>query len=428
MTRFDFLYSLALPGLLPYLAWRRLSRGKYNESAGGMLGRRLPTADQSEAFAPGSVWLHAVSVGEIAAAKAIAPGLRQVASGQPLVVSTITETGQAAARKAFPEDAHTYFPLDFSPNVRRFQTAFNPAIFIMLETEIWPNFLTLAARRGTRCFMINARLSDRSFPRYLRFRKMIRPALSALEGVCTQTDVDAERFAALGIPEGRIRVTGNCKFDLNYPTMDDAAREALMAELGMSRDLRWIVAGSTHPGEETLMLETLRKVRELSPRAGLLLCPRHPDRFDEVARLAAEAGFRVSRASRPDAAAGAEVVVLDRMGVLAKAYGLGEVAIVAGSFCPVGGHNLMEAAAHGIPVIYGPRMHSQREILRLFQETGSGLQVEGKRLATTLIDLLGDPKRRRREGRKALVVIEENRGSATRAVEAVEQWLKEGAS
>ena len=423
MTRYDWFYLAALPALAPWLAWRRWVKGKYSESAAGMMGRRLPTGQAAEAYRDGSLWIHAVSVGEVAAARAVADGLRSLAPGLPLVVSTVTETGQAAARKAFPGDTVIYYPADLSSVVRRFQQTYRPKVFILMETELWPNFLMLAAERGTRCFMINAELSDRSFPRYLRMRGLLAPALGALEGVCAQTERYAERFAQLGIPRDRIRVTGNCKFDLDYPTLTEPERRDLAAQFGLGEGRRWIVAGSTHPGEEEMILSAFQAVLREVPEAGLLLCPRHPERFDEVAAQAAATGLRTGRASQPDPSADPQVVILDRMGVLAKSYGLGVAAIVAGSFCPVGGHNLLEAAAHRIPVIYGPDMHSQPQIQRLFSQAGAGLQIPAEALGSTLLNLLRDEPLRRQHGQRAHAVIEANRGSAARSVQAVGQWL-----
>jgi 3-deoxy-D-manno-octulosonic-acid transferase len=423
MTRYDLTYFLSLPLVLPYIFWRHYARGKYAESVGGMRGKFLPTNDAARVFKNGSLWVHAVSVGEVAAARAVAPGLRRLIPQLPLVVSTITETGQASARHFFAKDTVTYFPLDFSNNVRRFQEAFRPRVFIMMETELWPNFLIQAAARGTRCFMVNAKLSDRSFPRYSRFKNFMRPALEALSGVCAQTEVDAERFAALGIDPLRIRVTGNCKFDLEQRPLGEDEKQELARAFGMNLKRRWIVAGSTHPGEENLILESYRAVCQVFPDAGLLLCPRHPERFEEVARLVVAAGFRVGQAGAPDPAADPEVVILDRMGVLAKSYGLGEAAIVAGSFCPVGGHNLLEAAAHGVPVLFGPDMHSQREIDRLFKEAKVGQQVTPEGLGPALIGLLQDNCLRRRQGAEVYQVIERNRGSAGKAAQSISEWL-----
>jgi 3-deoxy-D-manno-octulosonic-acid transferase len=422
VSRFDLIYGLSLPALIPYLAWRRVRRGKYAESAGGMLGRRLPDPP----VARPTLWVHAVSVGEVAAARAIVPGLQGILPDHPLLVSTITETGQAAAAAAFPNALRSYFPVDASPVVRRFLDAWRPGVVVLMETELWPNFLSMAAARGTRCFMINGRMSDRSFPRYRRFRGLLAPALRALEGVCVQTDLDAERFEACGVPAGRIRVTGNCKFDLPGDELDAAARERLGEELGVDPRRRWIVAGSTHPGEETLMLRALRQVRAQVPGVSLLLCPRHPDRFNEVAELVRREGLTLARSSQIDPAAPApqaDVTLLDRMGKLGEAYGLGEIAIVAGSFAPIGGHNLLEAAAHRIPVLYGPKMHAQREIHRIMREHGAGVQVEGEHLGELLTGLLRDPVERRRLGDLAWRAAEANRGAARRATDAIAGWL-----
>jgi 3-deoxy-D-manno-octulosonic-acid transferase len=429
MSRFDLAYCLALPALAPYLAWRRLAKGKYSQSAAGMLGLRLPPRPVAEA----TLWMHAVSVGEVAAARAVAPGLRKLLPELPLVVSTITETGQAAAERAFAGQAClTYFPLDLTPIVRRFQRVFAPRVFVLMETELWPNFLAEAHRRGTRCFMMNAKLSDRSFPRYRRLRGLLAPALAALDGVCAQTERDAERFVALGIAPERVAVAGNCKFDLPGHPLEPAERAALAAELGVAAisSSRWIVAGSTHPGEETLLLEALAQARRDHPQARLLLCPRHPERFGEAFNLAAQAGaregWRVGRSSAAAEAlaADAEVVVLDRMGVLARAYGLGELAVMGGSFVPIGGHNLLEAAAHAMPVVHGPHMHAQREIMRVMREEGAGLEASPDALGAMLRRLLSDPALAREQSERSRRAVQRNRGSAERAVQAVARWLE----
>jgi 3-deoxy-D-manno-octulosonic-acid transferase len=423
VTRYDLIYLAALPVLAPYLLWRRVTRGKYTQSASGMLGRKLRAHHEQDKFKNGSIWIHAVSVGEVSAARAVSPGLKGLYPKLQLVISTITETGQVAARDTFPSDITTFFPADWSGNVDRFLDTFNPRIFVLMETELWPNFLTRAAARGTDCYMINAKLSDRSFPRYRRFRGFFRPALESLKGICTQTAIDAERFRALGIPDRKISVTGNCKLDVEDRSMTPDERIGCFQEYGMNPYRRWIVAGSTHAGEEQMLLESLIEIRKQVPEAAMLLCPRHPERFDEVAELAENMNFRVSRISSTVRNPDAGVVLLDRMGSLARAYGLGELAVVAGSFCKVGGHNLMEAAVHGIPVIFGPRMHSQREILRIFHEAGAGMQVEASGLARTITGLFMDERLRIQQSEKSREVIKNNRGSARKAIESIRGWL-----
>lgn len=425
LTRYDAAYLAASPVAVPWLAWRWARRRKYRQSASGMLGAGLPEGAAGSAFAKGSVWVHAVSVGEVAAARAVMPGLRGLFPSLPFVLSTVTETGQEAARRTLPDvDAHTYFPLDFSWNVRRFLDAYRPRVIVLLEAEIWPNFLTLAAGSGARIFLLNARMSDRSFPRYRAARGLARPILDSITGFCAQTELDAERFAELGVPPNRLRVTGNCKFDLDIPTLTGDERTADRGALGIPESAPVIVAGSTHEGEEELILEAFRSVRAELPGATLILAPRHPERFGVAAELARKAGFQTTLASAsPNGVP--QVVVLDKMGVLARTYGLADVAIVAGSFCPTGGHNLLEAAAHGIPVVYGPDMHSQRELARLFAAAGAGRQVQPSALAPTLLELLRNPELRRAEGGKCRAVLDQNQGSAARCIEAVRLWMKE---
>jgi 3-deoxy-D-manno-octulosonic-acid transferase len=428
-TRYDALYYSAAPLVFPYLAWRWGRRRKYHESGPAMFGRRLDAAD-AERFARGSVWIHAVSVGEVAAARAMAPGLRRLFPDRPLVISTITETGQAAARETLPDaDAHIYFPADLSWNVRRFLDTYRPEYFILMETELWPNFLTLTARRGGRIIMMNAKLSDRSFPRYLQGLPLMAPVFRALSGVCVQTAIDGERFARLGVPADRIEVTGNCKFDVDFPTLTPDERAAGRAAWGILPEQPVVVAGSTHRTEEALVLFAFQQLKRNVKNPCLILVPRHPERFGEVALLAQRRGMRLRRVSEmqsvpPPPGEPAEVILLDQMGALARTYGLGDVAIVAGSFCRTGGHNLLEAAAHRVPVIYGPNMKSQRELARLFAAAEAGTQVSEAGLVDALVSFFLDPDLRRREGEKAHAVLQANQGSADRNLQALRRWIE----
>lgn len=425
-TRYDLAYFALAPVALPYLAVRWARKRKYRQSGPGMMGRNLPEGAARAPFAEGSVWIHAVSVGEVAAAKAVEPHLRGVFPGRPFVISTVTETGQEATARSLPDvEARTYFPLDFSWNVARFLDAYNPAAVVIMETEIWPNFVTLARQRGAPVFWVNGKLSDRSFPRYQKVRGILRPVFDAIRGFCAQTEEDARRFEALGIARERIRVTGNVKFDLAIKTLDATERVEWRAKLGVRADQPVVVAGSTHEGEEEMLFAAMREVQEVMPDAVMILAPRHPERFAAVAELARAGGFRVRRASEGENAAESapQIVVLDTMGVLARAYGLGEIGIVAGSWCPTGGHNLLEAAAHAVPVVFGPNMKSQREIAHLFKMGGAGTQVESGTLAATLINFLRDPGVRSAEGAKALKVLQNNQGAAERSAEAIRGWL-----
>ncbi|MCH8333018.1 3-deoxy-D-manno-octulosonic acid transferase [Candidatus Sumerlaeota bacterium] len=434
LTRYDALYYGLSPLGVPYLAWRWARKRKYRHSAPAMLGRSLPAGSDAARFSEGSVWMHAVSVGEVAAAKVLEPGLRSLFPGLPFVLSTITETGQEAARRSIPgAEAHTYFPADLSWNVRKFLDAFRPRFVFLLESEIWPNFLTMAQRSGARIFLLNGKLSDRSFRRYRLVTPLVKGVFGRIRGFCVQSAADQERFAALGVETDRIRVTGNCKFDLEIEPWSDADRMVRRKELGIDPDQPVVVAGSTHEGEEEMILDVWKKVWEATPGSVLILAPRHPERFGEVTELARARGFEISlfsTAGAGDADGGAagdsarpKVLILDQMGALARTYGLGDAAIVAGSFCPTGGHNLLEAAAHKIPVLYGPNMKSQRGLDKLFKEGGAGIQVRPEELADALLRLLGDPALRRAEGERAFDVLRSNQGSTDRTMEALRHWM-----
>jgi 3-deoxy-D-manno-octulosonic-acid transferase len=439
MTRYDLIYLGMMPAVLPVLAYRRLVRGKYRQSAAGMLGRGEFWRDPGsfKQYPQGSIWLHAVSAGEVVAAKAAAPELKQAFPDLPLVASTTTETGQAAARRLLDEAEETfYYPLDISWNVRKCLRRFRPRAIVLFEAELWPNFLTESAAAGAKIFVVNGRISERSLRRFRKLNRagwlhriMTRP-LDGVAAFCMQTDEDAERLRQVVGPTDRVFVTGNCKFDTPYDVLDDAERRKWLERLGVDPERPVIVAGNTHEGEEEIILEAFDQVRASRPDTALLLAPRHPERFDQTADLLRRRGLSFRRSTAPEAGGDEppQVVLLDTMGQLAKAYGLGLAAVVGGSFTPVGGHNLLEAAAHAIPVIYGPHMHRQPDILRLVGGSGGGLQLQPEDLGRTLLDLLGDDDRRRDLGLKAQRALEENRGSARRAVEIVKRFSEMGAT
>lgn len=397
-----------------------------------MFGQGLPDPEQ---FKNGSLWLHAVSVGETVAAKSIAPLLREAFPDLPLVATTITETGQDHARKILTEaEAISFFPADLSWNVERFLNAFNPKIFIIMETEIWPNFLSLAARRGTQVFMVNGRLSDRSFPGYMRARRLLMPAFNAIQCFCMQTEADAQRMAILcGRPQD-VHVTGNCKFDFPVVTLspDEIESERRSYRLGPPRPT--LVVGSTHPGEEEIVLAAFEQARQKIPNLQMILSPRHPERFDEVYNLCRShpAQWTVSRATEPvDSAAGPDIFLLDVMGKLARTYALADVAVVAGSLRyispKIGGHNILEPAVHAVPVVVGPYMHAQKELMRLFEGPESGcIQTSAEDLAATLIDLFADSQKRQTLGAQAKATALRNQGSAKKSIAVVEDYIKGG--
>ncbi|MFP4382127.1 MAG: 3-deoxy-D-manno-octulosonic acid transferase [Candidatus Sumerlaeia bacterium] len=427
ITRYDLGYYALTPLAAPYLAYRSLTRRKYRESARGMLGLDLPIGNNRKQWKAGSIWIHAVSVGEVVAAYSIAPLLKKRFPRLPILVTTVTETGQAHAHKIVKEaTAIHYFPLDFSWNVQRFLRCFRPKLVILMETEIWPNFLTLSRRQGAEVFMVNGKLSEGSFKGYSFGRSLLAPAFQAFRAFCMQTESDAERMRELSRRPEDVYVTGNCKFDaVMEPLDDDVARLVKINYKLGQEDRPTLVVGSTHPGEEEIFLNVYRRLRERFPTMRLILSPRHPERFHEVYEMfrRQEADWRVSRASLPRQA-DPDVFILDKMGELARMYGLGDVAVVAGSFCPVGGHNVLEAAIHAIPVVVGPDMHSQKELDRLFRSEESGLvRCTAENVAEKLTELFQDQGLREKIGKQALDTSRKNQGSAKRSLEIIEKYV-----
>jgi len=447
-TLFDFAYLAATPVLLPPLLYRRFVLNKYRESLPGMLGRRLGESGMTESPAESTpnrktsavphravtAWLHAVSVGETVAAGAVMRRLHERCPDWRFLASTVTETGQNKARQSLHHASEVfYYPLDFSWIVRRFFTHYQPDLCIIHETELWPNFLLEARRRGIPVFLANGKLRPRSVRHYAQVRAFLAKPFSAFSAFCMQTEADAERLRVLGVPEHRIHVTGNCKFDVPGDPLSESERIDWLRRLGWRDDASVVVAGSTHPGEEEVVLDGFLALRDRFPAARLLLAPRHPERFGAAAEMVEERGWSLWRVSRGDFNAdekgikegGPDVVLLDTIGQLARAYGLGRVALCAGSWSNIGGHNLLEAAVHAVPVVRGPNMQNQPEIVRILGPEQGGLMVESDQLGQCLIDLFENEERRVELGRRAAEAVEQNRGAAARTVEIILAALPE---
>ena len=417
MTVYDALYLIAAPLLFPVFLYKYLVRGKYHESFPAMFGRRLPAPPLPDDRKGPRLWVHAVSVGEVVAARAIIVPLKKALPQARIYLSTVTETGQATARRLLGDDVEAifYYPIDLSWNVRRFFRAWRPDALVLMETEIWPNMLTLAGSHGIPVFTINGRLSDRSFPWYRRFHFLFRRPMASIRLCAVQTATDARRMGALCGPHARVEVTGNCKFDSPDSPLSEDEKAAWRAQCRLSPQRVVVVAGSTHPGEEVIVLDAWEKVRARRPDATLILVPRHPERFGEVAALLRSRGVDHTTLSAPDRD-DPSVILLDRMGALSHIYGIAQAAVVCGSFTPIGGHNLLEPAVHAIPVLYGPHMHKQRELLQIMSPENGGVPVTRHDLADRLIELLADPALRRDLGQRARQAVEANRGSAGRCV------------
>lgn len=417
------LYSAVLGvGLLAYLPAflarrRRAGYGRDLAQRLGRVGDGLPPEPRC--------WVHAVSVGESAAAVPLVEGIRRRWPELGIVVSTITPTGaRIVADRLAGTAAHRYFPIDLPGPVRRALDAARPRFFIAIETELWPNFLRALARRRIPAMIANGRISDRSFRRYRWVRGLMRRVLADVSVFAMQTHEDARRIIALGAPPSRVVVTGNLKSDLGPEAIGDEA-SAWRERLRLGADARLWIAGSTHRGEEAVVLDAFLRARTRCPDLALLLAPRHPERAGEVEALIRERGLAAARRSRlpADGAPGA-VVILDTVGELAALYALAEVVFVGGSLVPVGGHNVLEPAMRGKPVLVGPHMSNFREGAELLQRSGGGLVVkDGPELARELTRLLEDRDLARRMGEAARHSFAGRQGAVSATLDLVGRHL-----
>lgn len=373
------------------------------------------------------IWIHAVSVGEVRAALPLVRALAQRHPDYRVWLTTMTPTGSATVRALFAERvAHSYVPYDLPSAIERFLERVRPVAAIIMETEIWPNLYHRLAARGVPLVMANVRVSERSFRRYLKLKGLTRATLAQVSAFAAQSQADAERLRALGAPAQAVHVTGSVKFELELPASLHEAAQGLRREWGALRPV-W-VAGSTHAGEEEHLLEAYRALKGRFPDQLLVLVPRHPERFSAVARLARRQGLRTALRSETRGAAldpAVEVLVGDSMGELMLFYGAADVAFIGGSLVPKGGQNLLEAAALGTPVVFGPHMFNFREIARLALERGAAVQVhDAAALGAAIGDFLGNADRRFAAGEAGRRLIEENRGAAARTIALVEEQLQ----
>jgi 3-deoxy-D-manno-octulosonic-acid transferase len=371
-----------------------------------------------------SIWLHAVSVGEVSAAAALLRGLRARHPAIPMVLSTATPTGRARAQSLFGADVDIrYLAYDTPGSVRRFLARINPRVGVIIETELWPNLLHECRRRGVPILLASARLTPKSVSRYRRARALFGPAVAQNVTVAAQTAEDAERFIAIGADPARTRAVGNVKFDMQFGEEVLEAGRKLRAEYLGERPV-WI-AGSTHADEEEQLLAAHAELKQAVARSLLVLVPRHPQRFESVANLLARRAERFDRRSVAAAVrAEADVLLVDTMGELAAFYAAADVAFIGGSLVPVGGHNLLEPAALGVPVITGPYTANSAEIARELMLRGGAVRVaDAHTLANVLGQFFADPKMRRRTGICGREFVEAHRGTVARLMDVIDPLL-----
>ena len=425
------LYSLVLAAgmllSLPFWLYQIVRHGKYRTGFAARMGQvpaRLLEAKKASG-AKRIIWVHAVSVGEVLAVSGLVEGMRRNLLQHRILVSTTTDTGQELARKRFGEENVFYFPLDFEFAIRPYLRALQPELVILAETEFWPNFLHLAHGSGARVAVVNARISDRSWPRYRRFRWALQRMLVHVDLFLAQTPEDKARLQSIGADADRVQVTGNLKFDVNLPSppaIVASLRQALAAE-GAGPVL---VCGSTVEGEEPVLLKAFENIRVSHPRAVMMLAPRHPERFDDVAILLQQLGMPFCRRSlwHGEKLAGG-VFLLDSIGELAALYALADVAFVGGSLVPRGGHNIIEPAQHGVSIVTGTFTENFRDIVALFQSQNAVRIVTMAELPLTLMQLLADKADRQALGRRAEETMRSQMGATARTFEGLKTLIAE---
>lgn len=423
---YNTLLTLGVVGTAPL--WGALVGGRRKHRAGGVqkFTGTIPLRPPSSGRA---IWYHAVSLGEVMASVPLMEEISDALPNAPLWISTITETGQSTAQSRVPRAAGTfYFPFDHPWIVDRVIRRLRPGLFITMETEIWPNCIWRLHRRGVPVVLVNGRISDGSVIWYRRFRFLFRDVLNCFDLLCVQSELTAERIRAIGAPEARIVVTGNMKFDQELPQAVD--RRSWREELGLGENDSVLVAGSTHKGEEEMVLGAFARLRASFHGLRLIVAPRAPERFDEVERIIRGTGLGVLRRSLVKTAGSQhppEVLLLDTIGELARVYGVAQVGLVGGSMVPHGGHNPLEVAAHGCPVLFGPHMENFPEIAAMLLRTGGAREVsdEGS-LFEALQDILAHPEKGREMGAAAYRTLISQRGAVKRTMDALRPLLERG--
>jgi 3-deoxy-D-manno-octulosonic-acid transferase len=426
-----FFYNVALLAALvagaPWWLWRMATTQKYREGLAERLGKIRPgLAPISARSARPRIWLHAVSVGEVLAVSRLVGELDRAFPSVDLLISTTTRTGQALARERFGANRVFYCPLDLPWAVRAYLNALQPRMLILAETEFWPNLLNGCFRRHIPVAVVNARISDRSWPRYQMLKRLWQPLLGRLTCVLAQSETDAERLRSLGCKPDRVTVAGNLKFDVRAAQEADATRL-----LKASPGLRFLVAGSTLEGEESALLEAWPPLIQGEPQLAMVLAPRHPERFAAVAALLEKSGVAWIKRSQwtsqttaaPPSLKAGQILLLDTIGELASVYSVASVAFVGGSLVPAGGHNPLEPAQFGVPIVMGPHYANFRAITDDLR-AHDAIRIAGREeLAQALADLLHDTEAPVAMGERARLVFGEQAGATARTIRALEALL-----
>ncbi len=450
-----WLYSLAaMLALLLSAPWWLLRMARYNKYRAGLAERlgfvpkRLYARDVAgyAAKEKNCIWIHAVSVGEVLAVGQLLTELRAANPGVRIFLSTTTAAGQKLARERHGEENVFYFPLDFAFAIQPYLKHLRPKLVVLAETEFWPNFLRLVKRSGAKLAVVNARISDRSYSGYRRWRPVLRKVLQNVDLFLAQSQEDARRLVEIGAPPERASVSGNLKFDVQ-PPQQLPFRDELRARLQQAEAFPVLVCGSTVEGEEFPLLGMFQGVLSKYPKAVMILAPRHPERFDDVAQLVGSCGvppgsyphlpglaqLNLWRRSQldPQAMLHSGVLLLDSIGELAALYSLATLAFVGGSLVPRGGHNILEPACFGVPILVGPHTENFRDIVGIFQSANAVKIVRGFRVGNTKADLSGvvlelleNASEREALGRRAADVLKLHTGATSRTARALQALME----
>ena len=414
-------------GLVPVLLYRMVVKEGFYERLKPSMGFMTPALQKRIAGRP-VIWVHAASVGEIVAASPIVKDIQREFPQVAVVVSVVTNVGYGMAERILPDaEGIIFFPLDRPFFVRRALHLLNPLAILLVETELWPNFLRIAKKEQIPVMMVNGRISRRSHKRYMRIQSFVKGMLGSIDRFCMQSNIAAEYITDLGAHPSQVTVTGNTKYDQTYATVTEAEKEELLSQFCFSGHFPIIVVGSTHKGEEEIILQAFTGLLQQYPKARLLLAPRQIVRAEEIVTMCESYGLQAVRRStmgRPTDEA-TPVVILDTIGELGRLYALGDIIFVGGSFVPVGGHNILEPAAHGKPIVVGPHMFNFTEIYQLLSDRGACRMVHSAEELQAEWTLLSEQEEVRTErGAHCLEVVVENQGATRRNVQELRQLLE----
>jgi len=413
-----------------YMLWRRFGLKKSAESWRGQWGNVPQEVPEALKSTFPRFWIHAVSVGEVMAARPMARALKSTFPGCGIVISTTTDTGQDAARQGAERgefDATFYYPLDFAWTVQRVFKTIQPDAILLLETELWPNFLHLAKRRSIKVFQINGRVSDNLLRQATRWRGVWKWMTGNITAMFVRSEFDAQRLQQLGVPPSKVLLTGDVKLDGIDATSNPAQqRERIRQILNTGEDALFWIGGSTHEGEEEILLQVQQTLKsQFSKPLRLMIAPRHPERVETVLQLARDKGFAVIRRSQLADANSTEdaIIILDTVGELAEFYTAADVAFVGGSLIKRGGHNVLEPVLVGVPVLFGPYMNNFRAAAELVQEAKVGQLISSEMELTEALQIwLSDSSRRQQVAQNAQKLLSQHQGAAQRVAEGIANY------